>query len=57
MIDNDKLGTMPVKKLLFELSVPAIFAQIVNVLYNLIDRLDITFGINCFTNKEKETGR
>lgn len=32
MIDNDKLGTMPVKKLLFELSVPAIFAQIVNVL-------------------------
>ncbi len=41
MIDNDKLGTMPVKKLLFELSVPAIFAQIVNVLYNLIDRIYI----------------
>ena len=41
MIDNDKLGTVPVKKLLFELSVPAIFAQIVNVLYNLIDRIFI----------------
>ena len=41
MIDNDKLGNMPVKKLLFELSVPAIFAQIVNVLYNLIDRIYI----------------
>lgn len=41
MIDNDKLGTVPVKKLLFELSVPAILAQIVNVLYNLIDRIFI----------------
>lgn len=41
MIDNDKLGTVPVKKLLFELSVPAIFAQIINVLYNLIDRIFI----------------
>ena len=41
MIDNDKLGTVPAKKLLFELSVPAIFAQIVNVLYNLIDRIFI----------------
>lgn len=41
MIDNDKLGNMSVKKLLFELSVPAIFAQIVNVLYNLIDRIYI----------------
>lgn len=41
MIDNYKLGTVPVKKLLFELSVPAILAQIVNVLYNLIDRIFI----------------
>lgn len=41
MIDNDKFGTVPVKKLLFELSVPAIFAQIINVLYNLIDRIFI----------------
>lgn len=32
---------MPVKKLLFELSVPTIFAQIINVLYNLIDRIFI----------------
>lgn len=41
MIDNDKFGTAPVKKLLFELSVPTIFAQIINVLYNLIDRIFI----------------
>lgn len=41
MIDNEKLGTAPVGKLLFKLSIPAIFAQIVNVLYNLVDRIYI----------------
>lgn len=41
MIDNEKLATFPVGKLLFKLSIPAIFAQIVNVLYNLVDRIYI----------------
>ena len=35
------LGTDPVGKLLFKLAVPAITAQIVNVLYNLVDRMYI----------------
>ena len=35
------LGNDPVGKLLFKLAVPAITAQIVNVLYNLVDRMYI----------------
>ncbi|OON93485.1 MAG: MATE family efflux transporter [Candidatus Epulonipiscium fishelsonii] len=33
------LGTESVGKLLFQLSIPAIIAQIVNVLYNIVDRI------------------
>lgn len=39
--NNDFLGTEPVGKLLWKLSVPAIAAQIVNLLYNLVDRVYI----------------
>ena len=35
------LGTDPVGKLLFKLALPAITAQIVNVLYNMVDRMYI----------------
>ena len=38
---NDFLGTEPVGKLLWRLSLPAIAAQIVNLLYNLVDRVYI----------------
>lgn len=38
---NTFLGTEPVGKLLFKLSLPAIAAQIVNLLYNLVDRVYI----------------
>jgi len=38
---NDFLGTEPVGKLLWKLSLPAIAAQIVNLLYNLVDRVYI----------------
>ncbi|MCI5700481.1 MAG: MATE family efflux transporter [Lachnospiraceae bacterium] len=38
--END-LGTKPVGKLLFSLALPAITAQIVNVLYNMVDRIYI----------------
>lgn len=43
-MDNNQtqsLGTEPIGKLLFKLSTPAIAAQIVNLLYNLIDRMYI----------------
>lgn len=38
---NDFLGTEPIGKLLWKLSIPAITAQIINLLYNLVDRIFI----------------
>ena len=35
------LGTEPVGKLLFRLALPAIAAQLINVLYNMVDRMYI----------------
>ena len=41
MEQENELGVKPVKKLLWKLAVPAITAQIVNVLYNVVDRIYI----------------
>lgn len=38
---NTNLGSESVGKLLFKLATPAIIAQIVNVLYNIVDRIFI----------------
>ena len=38
---TEALGTAPVGKLLFQLAAPAIAAQIINLLYNLVDRMYI----------------
>lgn len=38
---NDFLGIEPIGKLLWKLSVPAIAAQLINLLYNLVDRVYI----------------
>lgn len=38
---ENELGVAPVKKLLFKLALPAIIAQVVNVLYNIVDRMYI----------------
>lgn len=38
---EDILGTGKIKKLLFGLAIPAITAQIINVLYNVVDRIYI----------------
>ncbi len=39
--DKEFLGTAPVSKLLFRLAVPTVLAQLVNMLYNIIDRVYI----------------
>ena len=39
--DKSLLGTQPVGKLLFKLSLPTVIAQIVNMLYNIVDRIYI----------------
>lgn len=38
---NDFLGKEPIGKLLWKMSIPAIAAQIINLLYNLVDRVYI----------------
>ncbi len=42
-MNNDKsfLGTAPVGKLLLKLAIPTVIAQIVNMLYNIVDRIYI----------------
>ncbi len=39
--NNDFLGTAPVGKLLFKLALPTITAQLINMLYNIVDRIYI----------------
>ena len=38
---ENKLGTQPVGKLLVQMSLPAITAQVINALYNIVDRIYI----------------
>lgn len=40
-VKENKLMTKPIGKLLFSLAVPAIVAQIINMLYNVVDRIYI----------------
>jgi len=39
--NNDFLGTAPVGKLLFKLAIPTVLAQLINMLYNIVDRIYI----------------
>ena len=39
--DNSFLGSEPLGKLLFKLAIPTITAQIINLLYNIVDRIYI----------------
>lgn len=36
---SDRMAAAPLGKLLFELAIPTVFAQIVNLLYNMVDRI------------------
>ena len=36
---NNRMATAPLGRLMFELAVPTVFAQIVNLLYNMVDRI------------------
>ncbi len=38
---ENKLATRPLGRLMFEMAVPGIFAQVINILYSLIDRIYI----------------
>ena len=39
--EKDKLGTGSVVKLVFELAIPSVTAQLINLLYNIVDRIYI----------------
>ena len=39
--DKEFLGTEPIGKLLFKLAIPTVIAQLVNMLYNIVDRIYI----------------
>ena len=43
MMQNKKpdLGTAPIGKLLFKLAIPTVVAQLINMLYNIVDRIYI----------------
>lgn len=42
MVQNkNDLGTAPVKKLMLQMAVPALVAQVINLLYNIVDRIYI----------------
>ncbi|MDO4311958.1 MAG: MATE family efflux transporter [Eubacteriales bacterium] len=38
---DERLGTMPIGKLIVSMAVPAVAAQLINVLYNIVDRVYI----------------
>ena len=38
---TNKLGTAPIGRLLIDLAIPSITAQIINMLYNIVDRIYI----------------
>ena len=38
---KELLGTAPVGKLLFKLALPTVVAQLINMLYNVVDRIYI----------------
>ena len=44
-LDKTFLGTEPVGKLLLKLSVPTVIAQLVNMLYNIVDRIYISHTV------------
>ena len=39
--NKEFLGTEPIGKLLFKLAIPTVIAQLVNMLYNIVDRIYI----------------
>lgn len=41
MQNKEILGTAPIGKLLFKMAIPTVLAQLVNILYNIIDRIFI----------------
>lgn len=50
LIDNNPLGTAPVKRLLMQFAVPSIVSMLVNSLYNIVDQIFIGQGVGYLGN-------
>lgn len=42
---EEKLGTWPLGRLMFSMGIPTLVAQLINLLYNLVDRVYIGQGV------------
>ncbi|RKW28957.1 MAG: MATE family efflux transporter, partial [Granulicatella sp.] len=42
---ENPMGTQPIKKLLMQLAIPAMIANVVNALYNIVDQIFIGQGV------------
>ena len=40
-MQDEKLGTAPLGRLIFGLAIPSVVAQLINVIYNMVDRIYI----------------
>ncbi len=47
---NNIMGTVPVKKLLFKLAIPAVIANVINSIYSLVDQIFIGQGVGVLGN-------
>ena len=47
---ENPMGTQPVKKLLMQLAIPAMIANVVNALYNIVDQIFIGQGVGYLGN-------
>ena len=53
MREENPLGTRPLRGLLFSLAVPAMIANVVNSLYNIVDQIFIGQGVGKLGNAAK----
>ena len=42
---EEKLGTLPLGKLMLSMGIPTLIAQLINLLYNIVDRIYIGQGV------------
>ena len=47
---ENPMGTQPIKKLLMQLAIPAMIANVVNALYNIVDQIFIGQGVGYLGN-------
>lgn len=50
IIKENKMGYKPIPKLLFSLAIPAVIANVVNSLYNIVDQIFIGRGVGYLGN-------